>query len=259
MARHIELAHYIEGMGGQFSREKQKLEYQKNNNPLWNAPVGQQAALNFKPQLIITANRKTGKQSFRIQTKAIVDNTEPARLRMALFGAAQACVTAATHNPTLLSALYDAYKTVEDQYKSFRSWLTIWMRLGLKNKSATITIGQGVNIKNPWVDGGTGTELTISDAVIAKFAPYLCPVVVDIYADRTNKVVKTIGANSATMKWSGFLTSKFNDGSFSEEEGDIKIGDMWLIMKQSPEDEELVSVSTTDNVVLQEGHQYYAQ
>lgn len=174
MAKQIVLAHPFERLSGQVTREKQALVYNNNRNPIWDAPVGKQAALNFKPQMVVSYNSKTGKQSFRIQTHSTTDNTEPARLRMALFGATIACVTAATHNPVLLSALYDAYKTVEDEYKSFKSWLSIWMRLGLKNKSATITIGQGVNIKNPWVGGGTGTELTISDEILIKFAPYLC-------------------------------------------------------------------------------------
>lgn len=213
--KQIVLAHPFERLSGQVTREKQDLVYNDNRNPLWNAPVGKQAALNFKPQMVVSYNSKTGKQSFRIQTHASADNTEPARLRMALFGATVACVSAAMHNPTLLSNLYDAYKTVQDQYKSFRSWLSIWMRVGLSNKSATITIGQGVNIKNPWVAGGTGTDLTISDEVLLKFAPYLCPAscVVD------GKIAASVP--SANMPFSTFENSAFNNGDFTMDEDTV--------------------------------------
>lgn len=218
MAKHIELAHYIEGLGGQFSREKQKLVYNERRNPLWDAPVGKQAALNFKPQLIITANRATGKQSFRIQSKAIVDNSEPARKRMAAFGGTQAIINVITKDPTKLAQAYERYATFEGGYKSFRSYLAKNIYTALKSGVTAVLpakSGSGVSliyVENPW-HATSQTDniinITLDAAILQKFAPYLC----------TSSIIvdgkKVAGVPSNTMTFAAFVPSKFNNGDFA--------------------------------------------
>ena len=259
MINKVQFTPGFEAFSGQVVKMKGKLTYEKNNNPAWQAPVGKQYATNFRPRLVLNVRKSDGSVYWGIRTKSAVDNTEAGRLRFALFGGAQACVTAATHNPTLLSNLYDAYKTVEDQYKSFRSWLTIWMRLGLKNKSATITIGQGVNIKNPWVAGGTGTELTISDEVLVKFAPYLCPNTEDILRLVTGAKITIIGVPSSSMTWGAFVASKFNNGDFSlGNDNEVLYKGAGVYQANSPSEEEVAIIDKDDVVVItQTGYNYY--
>lgn len=204
MAKLIVLAHPFERLSGQVTREKQELVYNDNRNPLWNAPEGKQAALNFKPQMVVSYNSKTGKQSFRIQTKSIVDNTVTARLRMALFGGAQAIVTAVKRNPTLLTQAYEAYVPLKDHYKSFTSFLTIIIRTMLKNKSNALHLF-GFNLNNPWVAGGTGTDVTISGDILVKFAPYLCNIVVTIDGKTIGGITGSLVAGGDHISWGNLV------------------------------------------------------
>lgn len=179
MGKRVRLAYPYDMIGGRML-PKQKLVYAENDNPVWNAPEGKQFARNYKPNIVMRYSDKAEKQTFFIKTKSSVDNTELGRLRMARFGGAQAIVNAIKKNPTLLASIYERYATVKDNFKSFDSYLAKAAAKAVKEKSATVNYtgypvsGSVVKVHNPWVEGGTGTYITISMDVLVKFAPYLC-------------------------------------------------------------------------------------
>lgn len=183
MAKRVILAHPFERVSGNITRSKQKLVYAENDNPAWFAPDGKQYARNFKPQMVLRYDAGREKTSFTIQTKHAVNNTPAVRLRQAIFGGAQAVRQAILSgiDPTTLANIYARYETLKEQYKSFESYMTVCIETALKLKNATINFGgrtgSPVKFNNPWVDGGTGTDVTISADTWDKFAEYLCPVV----------------------------------------------------------------------------------
>lgn len=189
---------------------KQNLVYAENDNPAWNAPAGTQYARNYKPNIIMTFSEKTGKQTFFVKTKSSIDNSPAGHKRMALFGGTQAMIAGIKKNPNLTADLYDEYVKVKDQYKSFNSWLAKWIRYGLSVKLATLDLGT-VSMKNPWVSGGTGTEVVVNPESLRKFASELCPasIVID------GKVIAYAPSASMTMK-------QFVDGDFNAGELVIK-------------------------------------
>lgn len=225
MAKQVILAHPFERVSGNVTRAKQKLVYAENDNPAWEAPHSRQYARNFKPQMNLRYNASTGKTSFTIQTKSAVDNTEAGRLRLALFGGSQAVQNAIKKNPTLLAQAYEAYAEVRDYFKSFDSFLVKEIRKGLKTKAASILLGNstgsGIYVNNPWVAGGTGTDVTISAEVMRKFATYLCPIVFSVDGNKygvPDKHLSYICLNTdipLKKEW----YRKFNDGSFTLLEG----------------------------------------
>lgn len=180
MAKRVRLAYPYDMVGGRML-PKQKLVYAENDNPAWDAPEGKQYARNYRPNIVMRYTDKTEKQTFFIKTKSSVDNTEAGRLRLALFGGSQAIKNAMKKNPTLLAQAYEAYVEVRNYFKSFDSFLVKEIRKGLKTKTASILLGNstgdGIYINNPWVAGGTGTNVTISAEIAAKFALYLAPYV----------------------------------------------------------------------------------
>lgn len=216
MAKMVILAHPFERISGNVTRSKQALVYAENDNPAWDAPHSRQYARNFKPQMNLRYDAKSGKTSFTIQTKASVDNTELGRLRMARFGGMQAIVNGIKKNPTLLATIYDRYATVKDNFKSFDSYLAKAAAKAVKEKNATVNYtgypvsGSVVKVNNPWVAGGTGTDVTVSDEVLAKFAMYLCPTLISVDG-------KNVAASSGglTTNFGPFVESKFNNGDFA--------------------------------------------
>lgn len=223
MAKLIVLAHPFERLSGQVTREKQELVYNDNRNPIWNAPEGKQAALNFKPQMVVSYNSKTGKQSFRIQTKSIVDNTAPARKRMAAFGGTQAIVKVIKRDPEKLAQAYERYATLADEYKSFTSYLMKNIYDALMSGVTAILpakAGSGVSliyVENPW-HATSQTDniinITLDAAILQKFALYLCTSSITVDGK------KVAGVPSNIMEFygeGGFVSSKFNNGDFVAE------------------------------------------
>lgn len=220
MAKMVILAHPFERISGNVTRSKQALVYAENDNPAWEAPHSRQYARNFKPQMNLRYDAASGKTSFTIQTKASVDNTELGRLRMARFGGAQAIVNAIKKNPTLLASIYDRYVTVKDNFKSFGSYLTLAAAKAVKEKNATVNYtgypvsGSIIKVNNPWVAGGTGTDVTVSGDILLKFAPYLCPATLTI----DGKVLAGFSGSTGTL--GSFAESSFNDGLITIDEDD---------------------------------------
>ena len=209
MAKRVILAHPFERVSGNITRSKQKLVYAENDNPAWNAPNGKQYARNFKPQMVLRYDAGREKTSFTIQTKHAVNNTPVTRLRQAVFGGATAVYQGIAKNPTLLANIFDKYETVKEQYKSFVSYAQKVIQTSLKNKQATFNfggrVGTPIYVNNPWVAGGTGTDVTISDDTLLKFAEYLCRTAIYV-----NGKFACGFEGSANNKVTSMISSSFN-------------------------------------------------
>lgn len=246
MAKQVILAHPFERISGNVTRSKQALVYAENDNPAWEAPHTRQYARNFKPQMNLRYDAASGKTSFTIQTKSAVDNTEAGRLRLALFGGSQAVKNAIKKNPTLLAQAYEAYVEVRAYFISFDSFIAKEVYKGLKTKAASILLGNstgdGIYVNNPWVAGGTGTNVTISNDILLKFAQYLCVVVLKI--NGKSLVSKVLNLEQPGYRW-GTVIDGIIDGA-----GEIKKDEMSL-------DERTIEGETV-NVVIYSGEDVYS-
>lgn len=205
----------VEALSGQIVKMKGGLVYAENDNKAWNAPDGKQYARNMRPRIVLNVRKSDGSTYWGVRTKSCVNNTPTSRMRLAIFGGATA-VFAAIQDPTLLANIYAHYETLKDNYKSFKSYAIKVISEGLKKKNNTFNfggrVGAPVKVNNPWVDGGIGTDVTIADEILQKFALYLCPTQISV----DGKVVAAYyGPSSARL--AAFVGSKFNDGSFAVE------------------------------------------
>lgn len=157
----------------------QKLQYAKNNNPSWDAPIGSNAARNYRTRYVGVYRAATGTSTFAVRTKNIANNTEKMRRYQSVFGGSAACYVVASQDLMIISKLQSAYQRARESKPglTFRKWLTDFMYSMLDEKLVSIGISTplgNVSINNPWMEGGSGTtDLDISVDVIAKFWMYL--------------------------------------------------------------------------------------
>lgn len=224
MARKVIMSVPFEGFGGSL-RNKQDLRYAENDNKAYEAPLGRQYARNYKPTIIITHFAKTGKQSFQIKTKSATKITDQSLMNMAVLGGAGAIIGAILANKVapLYVALDQAYAVAvkSGELRTFRAWLSDKIQYMLKNKQNSCIFGNPVlvttRINNPWVSGGTGTNVNIAQKTLLKFALQLCPALIAV----DGKYVA--GVPSDTQTFSDFMMSKFNNGDFSEIGDDERV------------------------------------
>lgn len=178
MARKLRMIAPFDSASGNLSGA-QKLLYAKNNNPSWDAPVGKNAARNYKTRYVGVYRAATGTSTFAVRTKNIANNSEKMRRYQALFGGSAACYVAASMDLMIITKLQSAYQRARESRPSltFRKWLTDFMYSMLDEKLVSIGISTplgNVSINNPWIEGGSGTtDLDISNEVLAKFWTYL--------------------------------------------------------------------------------------
>lgn len=225
--RHVTMNVAFEGFGGSL-RGKQDLRYAEHDNKAFDAPEGRQYARNYKPSIVITNYAKTGKVSFQIKTKSATKITAQSLTRMAILGGSGAIIGAIFANKAaaLYVALDQAYQSAvrSGELRTFRAWLSDKIQYMLKNKQNSCVFGQPVlsttRINNPWVAGGTGTNVTIAEKTLRKFAAYLCPFVFSVDGKTygvPNKMLRFICLNYTGLNNEYY--KKFNDGSF-----DLKYG-----------------------------------
>lgn len=224
MINKVQFTPGVEALSGQIVKMKGQLVYAKNDNPAWDAPEGKQYARNMRPRIVLNVRKSDGSTYWGVRTKNAVNITPTAKMRMAIFGGATAVYQAIATNPTLLANIYAKYETVKEQYKTFKSYAQKVIQAGLKNKQATFNfggrVGTPVFVNNPWVDGGTGTDVTISGDTIFKFALYLCPFVFSV--DGKTYGVPDKRLRFICLNWDGIHAEyyhKFNDGSFNLKYG----------------------------------------
>lgn len=177
MAKIIEFLAPVEAMRGDLSGGNKLLYGQNGQQSAFDAPG---AAKNYSKKYI--GNRSTilgrNRKGFSLKTRSTFKaaSKEPD----AVLGGAASLVANALQNLGIIVDLQrvgDAARAAGKRgTTSLRGYLTKLAMPQLKSKSATITFAEGsvsVAVKNPWISGGTGTEVTVPAAIVTKFNPYL--------------------------------------------------------------------------------------
>lgn len=128
----------------------------------------------------VGAKSFNGKKYFSLKTKTQTALNAAGRLRMAAFGGACSLARAAFKNLDLIANLQTIFLAEHNAGRANQSSPTRWLQTKvypmLKNKTASVTLQGGgvtVTIDNPWVAGGSGTDVTIPQDVKTKFSSAL--------------------------------------------------------------------------------------
>lgn len=264
MARKLRLIAPFDSASGNLSGA-QKLLYAKNNNPSWDAPIGSNAARNYKTRYIGVYRTANGSNTFAVRTKSIANNSEKMRRFQALFGGAAACYIAASMDLMIITKLQSAYQRAKESRPSltFRKWLTEFLYYMLDEKLSSIAISTplgSVSINNPWIEGGSGTtNLDISDDVLVKFWMYLAndPVVFTItQPDGTKKTGVAHGINET---FEHIVASRYNVLDLSSETttANLMMGELYVVFDEG--EGRMIQVGVGDAVAQEATLKYFAQ
>ena len=164
----------IDYMRGNLSG-RQSIEYGTNDGEAYDQPTGQKtAANNYQPRLIAKVLRAPfadRKRYFQVRTKQSINMTQAMRMNLALMGGVGAIFAAIVSDKT--SQLYIDCVLACPKGMTLRGWITPLLRQGLAAKEADIVIADGVVIANPWVSGGAGSPVTITQTIHDKFVAEL--------------------------------------------------------------------------------------
>lgn len=162
----------------------QDLRYALNDNKAFESPRGQRNyARNYRPSFIGARRASDGRVYFAVKTKSAVHMTTKAINAMALLGGTGALVGAILANKsatpyTSLVALWEYAKQHGSVGVSLRKFASGIIRPALAAKTANISATMGAlsfSIKNPWLGNGQTAGAEVSDEVLVKFWPELCP------------------------------------------------------------------------------------
>ena len=177
--KRIEFIAPVEAMRGNLSGA-QKLLYAERNNPAWDAPDGDQAALIYTPRYV--GVKRDGLKFFNVRKSSVTKITSKSREIMALLAGSAACFLAAAKNLQLLDVLQAAFAdaSASDHSLTWRKWLQGILYEMLANKQGytevTAVVGgtsTSKKIGNPWVSPGAGVTgviaLDIPQSTLVKF------------------------------------------------------------------------------------------
>lgn len=185
MPKRIEFIAPVESIRGNMSG-RQDLVYAENDNKAFEAPQGQvNYARNYTPRFVGAKRASDGRKYFSVRTKNGVNLSAKIMKAMALLGGTGAIYAAIVNSDTLRNGVEMVYLYLIDRTKqglsggipvdtTFRQYVSGVVRRALENKAQVITFAGGaavqpVNINNPWVDGGTGTAISITQKVFVQF------------------------------------------------------------------------------------------
>lgn len=262
MARKLRMLAPFDSASGNLSGA-QKLQYAKNNNPSWDAPIGSNAARNYKTRYVGVYRAANGLSTFAVRTKNIANNSEKMRRFQALFGGASVCFISASQTLTIMTQLQAAYNAERERRPSltFRKWLTDYMYYMLENKMNMMSISTPlgtVRINNPWVTGGTGVDLEgISADTIAKFWMYLANNPVQFFVT-TQDGNKLTGVGHSGDSFATVIASHYNTLGLTAEAqtDDVKRGGLYLVYEDDGNKLQVDSSNPLDTAV---GSQYQLQ
>lgn len=141
----------------------------------YSVPVGQEvSADDYKPIMVakvLHAPFTNRKRYYQVRTRSKVNMTARMRQNLALMGGVGAIFSSLLRQKS--SEIYAAVVAACPKNTSLRQFVTPLLRAGLEDKSATIIIADGVAINNPWIEGGSGSTVTISQEIINKFMAVL--------------------------------------------------------------------------------------
>lgn len=176
MSRKIRYIAPVESISGNLSGS-QDLLY-PTNVKAWNSQ-GDGFAQNYTTRYIGVRRNSDGKLYFAVKQRTKATLTTTTRTAMAIFGGAASCTSWIMHDAEHLAQLNVLWRTVVARGNriTFHKFIYTQVYPALADKASTIQISDsstgGVQYKNPWVEGGTGTTIGISADIITKFAPYL--------------------------------------------------------------------------------------
>jgi len=264
MARKLRLIAPFDAASGNLSGA-QKLLYAKNNNPSWDAPIGSNAARNYKTRYVGVYRLANGLNTFAVRTKSIASNSEKMRRFQALFGGSAACYIVASQDLMILTKLQAAYQSERERKPglTFRKWLTDYMYWMLDEKLPSIAISTplgSVSINNPWVEGGTGTtNLDISDSVLVKFWMYLAnnPAQFSVTTPDGSKKIGVAHGTNETFEH--IIASRYNVLDLSSETttANLMMGQLYVVFDEG--EGRMIQVSVGDTVAHEETFKYFAQ
>lgn len=188
--KRIEYVLPVAAMRGKLSAKGEGLQYAENNNPAFEAPDGRQYARNYEGAFIAAKRSSDGKKYFSVKTKSatLIDNAS--KRRMALLGAAGACVAYILKPGNMsvvnvlgpLNAHYEHAKSTEGFKGSLRKYvfLTVYAALEAGKdfewpaiQLAPQTTIPAVKLYSRWsgsdIDGQQERVVNVSDAILVKF------------------------------------------------------------------------------------------
>lgn len=174
--KRIEFLAPVEAMRGNLSGN-QKLVYDGDKRAYDVTGGGKVAAQNYDNRYIGAKRVRTNLKYFSLKSKSTTDLGENSRLAMAAFGGACSLAKYALTTLSILSSLQQIFiakqlaKVIPATMK-IRNWVQTEVYPMLKTSQASVTISEGetsVTINNPWITGGTGTDVTIPADILAKF------------------------------------------------------------------------------------------
>lgn len=177
MARKIRYIAPVESISGNLSGS-QELLY-PNNVKAWNSSGSAPYAQNYTTRYIGIRRNNDGKLYFAVKQRTKTSLTATTRTTMAVFGGAAACTAWIKIDAEHIAQLRTMWRNVVKRGNriTFHKFIYSQVYPVLLDKTATIQISDsstgGVQYKNPWVSGGSGTEIGINDDIKTKFAPYL--------------------------------------------------------------------------------------
>lgn len=200
---------------------KQNLVYPTKDNKAYEGPVGSKNyARNYRPSVIVSQRMRDGGFHYAIRLRSANHLTEKSKTAMALLGGAGAIYAAIQKDTVLNLRTHSSYtlKVTQGYTGTYRKYVMDIIREALAIKAATFsfqTATSSVTINNPWVVGGTGASLVISQGILIKFAsvlaaPPVIPVVLGAFG-KTN-LQNGGGSLSDSKAWSEMtLQNKFVD------------------------------------------------
>lgn len=167
MAKHVTYCMPIESMGGSLSG-RQDTEYASGGVKAYALPIGTRTeAIGYRNNLIAMHNERARKNYFQVRTRFTVNVSAVAHRNMAIMGGAGALYAALVRDKS--TQIYAQCVAAVPKGETLRSFLVPLIRAGLSDKSAQLTIADGVYIVNPWVSSAT-PNVPVSSAVLDKFA-----------------------------------------------------------------------------------------
>lgn len=175
--KRIEFIAPVEAMRGDLSGGNAQITYAGGKRAYDVTGSESVVAENYNKGYVGSKRLRNGKKFFSLKTKTQTNLGANSRLAMASFGGACSLARAAFGDLTLLSSLQAIFIAKREaglipQSMGKTNWLQTEVYPMLKGKVASITISQGstsVTINNPWISGGSGTDVTIPQDVETKF------------------------------------------------------------------------------------------
>lgn len=179
--KRIEFIAPVTAMRGNISGS-QVLTYSKYGQRAFDiAGDGRVSPYKYEAKYIGAKRTRNGKTFFSLKTRSTVNLGDNSRLAMAAFGGACSLAKATSRSLTILTHLQfifqdEQQKGIIDSTMLFRNWLQTKVYPMLKEKENSVIIANDeytVTINNPWISGGSGTDVAVPAEVKAKFNAYL--------------------------------------------------------------------------------------